>query len=220
LIASLAPKFTKLPPAQRRLWPALRPVAALGFVLYGGTAVSLHLGHRKSVDFDFFHDRPLDIAALRRSLGALKAARTLQQAKDTLVVLASGVKLSFFGGLRFGRVGEPLLTRDAVAQVASLDDLMAHKLKVILQRAEKKDYEDIAAMLRAGVPLARGLAAACLFFGRTFQPAESLKALTWFKDGDLARLARADQHALITAAAATGDLPAVALRSKVLAIPA
>ena len=218
MIASLAPKFTKLPPAQRRLWPALRPAAALGFVLYGGTAVSLHLGHRKSVDFDFFHDQPLDVAGLRRRLGVMEAASTLQQAKDTLVVLASGVKLSFFGGLRFGRVGEPLLTRDGVAQVASLDDLMAHKLKVILQRAEKKDYEDIAALLRAGVPLARGLAAARLFFGSAFQPAESLKALTWFKDGDLARLPVSQRRTLIAAAAAVGELPEIALRSKALAI--
>lgn len=218
MIPGLSPKFTKLPPAQRRLWPRLRPGVALGFVLYGGTAVSLHLGHRRSVDFDFFTDRPLDEAALRRGFDFLESAQTLQQAKDMLVVRALGVKLSFFGGMRFGRVGDPLLTRDGVAEVASLEDLMAHKLKVILQRAERKDYEDIAAMLRAGVPLARGLAAARLFFGGAFQPAESLKALTYFKDGDLPRLAGADRHALIAAASAAGDLPTVALRSKALAI--
>ncbi|MEK6245094.1 MAG: nucleotidyl transferase AbiEii/AbiGii toxin family protein [Pseudomonadota bacterium] len=218
MIASLAPKFTQLPPAQRRLWPVLRPVASLGFVLYGGTAVSLHLGHRKSVDFDFFHDRPLDVEGLRRGFGVLESARTLQQAKDTLVVLASGVKLSFFGGLRFGRVGDPLLTRDGVAQVASLEDLLAHKLKVILQRAEKKDYQDIAAMLGAGVSLARGLAAALLLFGAAFQPAESLKALTYFKDGDLARLPVSQRRALIAAAASVGDLPKIMLRSRTLAI--
>ena len=143
----------------------------------------------------------------------------LQQAKDTLVVRASGVKLSFFGGMRFGRVADPLLTRDGVAQVASLDDLMAHKLKVILQRAEKKDYEDIAAMLNAGISLAHGLAAARLFFGSAFQPAESLKALTYFKDGDLPRMDKAEQRVLIAAAAAVGDLPKVALNSKQLAIP-
>jgi len=124
LIASLAARFTKLPPAQRRLWPRLRPSASLEFVLYGGTAISLHLGHRRSVDFDFFHDRPLDLTALRSAFGCLDSARTLQQTKDTLVVLAAGVKVSFFGGLRFGRVGDPLLTRDGVAEVASLDDLM------------------------------------------------------------------------------------------------
>ena len=219
MIASLAARFTKLPPAQRRLWPRLRPSASLEFVLYGGTAISLHLGHRRSVDFDFFHDRPLDLTALRSAFGCLDSARTLQQTKDTLVVLAAGVKVSFFGGLRFGRVGDPLLTRDGVAVVASLDDLMAHTLKVILERAERRDCEDIAAMLRAGVSLAQGLAAARLLFGAAFQPAESLKALTYFRDGDLPRLARADRSALIAAAAAVGDLPSVALRSHSLAIP-
>ena len=208
-----------MPRAQRRLWPELGPSVALGFVLYGGTAVSLHLGHRRSVDFDFFTDRPLNAAAIRRAFGFAESAKTLQQAKDTLVVMASGVKLSFFGGLRFGRVGDPHLTTDGVAEVASLEDLMAHKLKVILQRAEKKDYADIAAMLRAGHSLARGLAAARLLFGPAFQPAESRKALAYFKDGDLARLSQGDRRTLIAAAAAVGDLPPVALRSRRLAIP-
>ena len=205
--------------AQQRLWPELGPSVALGFVLYGGTAVSLHLGHRRSVDFDFFTDRPLDAAAIRHAFPFARSAKTLQQAKDTLVVLASGVKVSFFGGLGFGRVGDPHLTTDGVAEVASLEDLMAHKLKVILQRAEKKDYADVAAMLRAGHSLSRGLAAARLFFGAAFQPAESLKALAYFKDGDLARLSRNDRHTLIAASAAVGDLPTVALRSRRLAIP-
>lgn len=219
MIPSLAPRFEKLLRTQRQLWPELGPSVALGFVLSGGTAVSLHLGHRRSVDFDFVTDRPLDAAAIRRGFGFAGSAKTLQQAKDTLVVLASGVKLSFFGGLRFGRVGDPHLTTDGVAEVASLEDLIAHKLKVILRRAEKKDYADIAAMLRAGLSLSRGLAAARLFFGTAFQPAESLKALAYFKDGDLARLPRDDRHSLIAASAAVGDLPPVTLRSRRLAIP-
>ena len=208
-----------MPRAQRRLWPELGPSVALGFVLYGGTAVSLHLGHRRSVDFDFFTDRPLNAAAIRRGFEFGGSAKTLQQTKDTLVVLVSGVKLSFFGGLRFGRVGDPHLTTDGVTEVASLEDLMAHKLKVILQRAEQKDYADIAAILRAGHSLSRGLAAARLFFGAAFQPAESLKALAYFKDGDLARLSPDDRHTLISEAAVVDDLPPVALRSRRLAIP-
>ena len=38
-----------------------------------------------------------------------------------------------------------------------LDDLMATKVKVVLPRAEAKDYRDVAAMLNAGVSLSRGL---------------------------------------------------------------
>jgi len=75
------------------------------------------------------------------------------------------VKVSFFGSIGFGRVGEPDLTDDGVMQVASFEDLMATKVKVILQRAEVKDYIDIAAMIKAGVSLSRGMSAASLIFG-------------------------------------------------------
>jgi len=227
-IPTLVPNLTRLPPAQRRLWPELRPSVELGFVLYGGTAISLHLGHRRSVDFDFFRTRPLVKDEIRAAFAFTRRATTLQESKDTLVLSVPGsarregredVKLSFFGGIAFGRVGEPLLCDDGVMRVASLDDLMAHKLKVILQRSERKDYQDIAAMIRAGVQLARGLAAARLSFGTAFQPAASLKALTYFKDGDLATLARGDRSTLIKAAAAVRELPAVKLRSRKLASP-
>ena len=89
---------------------------------------------------------------------------------------------------------------------------------MILQRGEKKDYEDIAAMIRHGVGLARGLAAARLFFGRTFQPAESLKALVYFRDGDLPRLSRVDRATLTGAVSTVRGLPPAELRSKSLSI--
>ena len=47
------PRMDILPSAQRLVWRELRAAAALGFVLYGGTAIALRLGHRFSVDFDF-----------------------------------------------------------------------------------------------------------------------------------------------------------------------
>jgi hypothetical protein len=47
------PQFSILPAEQLRLWPELKPVSGLGYVLYGGTAIALRLGHRTSVDFDF-----------------------------------------------------------------------------------------------------------------------------------------------------------------------
>jgi hypothetical protein len=57
---SFEPKTAILPPAQREIWPQLAPASALSFVLYGGTAVALHLGHRQSLDFDFFGAGPLN----------------------------------------------------------------------------------------------------------------------------------------------------------------
>lgn len=227
MIATLVPKLAKLPPEQKRLWPELRAGVELGFVLYGGTAISLHLGHRASVDFDFFNNRALDKDAIRAAFPFMERATVLQDARDTLVVSAPerhgrsrrAVKVSLFGGLPCGRVGDPLLTRDGVLEVASMDDLMAHQLKVILLRPEKKDYEDIAAMIRAGRSVARGLAAARALFGKAFQPLAALKALVYFEVGDLGALSHADRSTLISAACAVRTLPAFKLRSRSLAIP-
>lgn len=54
------PCFQILPPVQQRLWSELRRAPELGFALYGGTSIALRLGHRRSVDFDFFTPDPLD----------------------------------------------------------------------------------------------------------------------------------------------------------------
>jgi len=61
-------------PAQRQLWHQLDQVPA-EFTLYGGTAIALHLGHRQSVDFDFFGNRPFDPAKLQAAIPFLAGAR-------------------------------------------------------------------------------------------------------------------------------------------------
>lgn len=205
-----------LPEAQRRLWPKLRPTVQLGLVLYGGTAIALRLGHRSSVDFDFFTDQALDRIAIHTACPFLDRSQVLQDQPDTLtVVVPCGdscdfpVKVSFCGAIGFGRVGEPELTDDQVLQVASLDDLMATKLKVLLQRVEAKDYQDIAALIKAGVRLDRGLAAAREMYGHRFQPSECLKALVYFEGGDLNTLARPERETLIQAVNAVRELPTV-----------
>jgi len=210
-----------LPSAQQRLWPQLRSASDLGFTLYGGTAIALRLGHRDSVDFDFFSEKPLDRETIKAAFPFVARSTTIQDQGNTWVVLVPDgdsekdhVKISFFGTIAFGRVGEPDFTDDGVLQVASFDDLMATKVKVVLQRAEAKDYRDVAAMVKAGVSLSRGLASARLLFGPNFQPSESLKALVYFNDGDLKTLTIAEKTALVEAVKAVRDLPDVTLVSK------
>ena len=219
------PKLDVLPVSQRNLWPSLEPVTRLGFVLYGGTAIALRLGHRVSVDFDFFTDQKLDHSRLEREVPFLRAAHILHETPDILTVMAGGVslpeprvKVSFFGGIDFGRVAEPDITSDSVAQVASLSDLMATKLKVMLQRTELKDYLDIAALLRAGINLDYGLSAARALYRNAFQPSESLKALVWFEGGDVDQLGSADRTLLLHAVERSGDLPEVAVVAGSLAL--
>ncbi len=217
------PRLDILSPSQRRIWGELHEASVLGFVLYGGTAIALRLGHRTSADFDFFTDRPIDRRALEEALPFWPRSMVLQDAVDTLALLVPAgktrVKVSFFAGLRIGRVGKPEWTEDGVLHVASLDDLMATKLKVLPQRVESKDYLDLAAMLESGADLATGLAAARKLYGGTFQPHECLKALVYFEGGDLLSLRRAIRSTLIKAASSVRELPNVRLLARTLSLP-
>ncbi len=180
------PHLDILPSAQRSLYPELQP-ARRGFALYGGTAIALRLGHRASVDFDFFSHDPLNVDSLFEQLPFLERSEVLQRDPNTLTVsLERGepVKLSFFGGITFGRVGEPDETEDGTLLVASQLDLLATKLKVLLQRVEAKDYLDIEALLRAGIELKDGLGAARTLYGSQFPPMDCVKALAYFDEGD------------------------------------
>ncbi len=61
--------------------------------------------------------------------------------------------------------------------------------------------------------LSVGLAAARVMFGPNFQPSESLKALVYFKNGDLKALSKTEKDTLTAAVSAVGDLPDVAILS-------
>ncbi len=163
-------------------------------MLYGGTAVALYLGHRTSVDFDFFRSAPLDKKEIEASFAFVRDAETIQEAENTLVIMAvmpSGpVRVSFFANMNIGRINEPLQTNDSTLLVASMEDLLVTKLKSILDRAEAKDYRDISAMLSAGVSLEKALGAFAKMYGK--DPGLLLRAIGFFKDGDLPSLPAAD----------------------------
>lgn len=202
-----------LPASQRALLPSLAPLIGLGFVLYSGTAVALRYGHRVSVDFDFFTDRPLDRDALVEALPWMAKAETIQSARDTLVVLTrhgrsrSTVKVSFFGGLSFGRVGRPEPTVDGFLRLASVRDLFATKLKALFDRVEPKDYVDIAEMLKNGAKLRQALSDASVLFGPMFAPAEALRILCWYGEPELASLLDVTRRLLTDAARTAWEKP-------------
>lgn len=212
--ARFNPRINILPAAQQEIWPQLARAPELSFVLYRGTAVALQLGHRTSVDFDFFRTPSLDKRQIAACFPFMRSAHTIQEDENTLVVgaaMPSGpVKVSFFGGITIGRINDPLSTDDAVLRVASLDDLLATKLKAILDRAEAKDYCDISALLSSGVSLERGLGAFEKMYGK--DPGLPLRAIGFFQDGDLPSLSKADQDVLRSARDRVSKVPAVVLR--------
>ena len=106
---------------------------------------------------------------------------------------ASGARC---GTVSFGRIQDPESTHDRVLRVASPEDLLATKLKVVMQRIETKDYQDIAALVAAGHSLADGLGATQALFGNTFSPVDCLRALEYFEDPLLDDLSLLDRTIL------------------------
>ena len=183
-----SPRLDILAAPQRRIWPELNAVPA-DFVLYGGTAVALHLGHRRSDDFDFFGSLPFSPGVLARTLPFLAEGRIVQQAPSTLSVIVDRggpVNVSFFGVPNLARLRQPQMVRETGLRIASLLDLAGTKASVVQQRAEAKDYVDIDAILRlTQIDLAAALAAAMAIYGKQFNPQITLKALSYFEDGNL-----------------------------------
>lgn len=207
-MTKFTPHIATFPEPQQNIWPQLSPVSQRGFVLYGGTALSLQLAHRVSVDFDFFSKHSFQNTEIFKFLPFLKGSDIEQSDINTLSVRTKDdVKISFFGGISFGRVGNPLTCADNGIQVASMDDLMATKLKALFDRCAAKDYADISAMIQAGVSVAKGLASAREMFGSEFQPVIALKAMTCFEGGDLNEVRQKDRAILITAARKVGVIP-------------
>ena len=188
-------------PAQRRLWDELGDVPPQ-FTLYGGTAIALYLGHRESIDFDFFGSESFNPQQLYTSVPFLKGAEIVQQAPNTLTCLVErdgNVQVSFLGVPDMTVLREPLQV-DSGVRIASLIDLAGMKAAVVQQRAEAKDYLDLHALInQEAIDLPMALAAASRIYSDSFQPQLTLKALTYFGDGDLHTLAESVRLGLVEA---------------------
>lgn len=196
------PRLDILPPAQRRFWPELVAIPK-DFVLYGGTALALHLGHRESADFDFFGCRKFEVRTLETGIPFLAGAKIIQRAEDTLTALVERggpVRISFFGVPELQRLAAPLVVKENGVQIASLLDLAGTKASVIQVRAQARDYVDMDALMTLGrVGLSSALAAAAKIYGPSFNPQITLKALSYFDDGNLRDLPEAMKLRLATA---------------------
>jgi hypothetical protein len=120
-----------------------------GFYLAGGTAVALHLGHRRSVDLDWFTASavadPLAQAARMRGEGL--ALQDVETERGTLHAQVDGVRVSLIE-YRYPLLRETEPLGDTGARVAALDDLGAMKLAAVAQRGTRRDFVDVHALAK------------------------------------------------------------------------
>lgn len=179
--------------AQRRAALALAPLLDDDVYLAGGVAVGLTLGHRTSLDLDFFvpHDFDADRLA-ERLLSCLPPeahARETGRARGTLHLEVGGVPVSILS-YRYRLLEEPRASASLPVRVASLEDLLCMKLSAIAGRGAAKDFWDLDALLSYGV--ARGsLAIAIELFAKKYPTIDTghlLRSLAYFGEADAAPL--------------------------------
>jgi len=112
------------------------------FYLAGGTALALQLGHRLSVDLDFFsptEDIPTLRPALEKALAPFQPILA-DSAWGNLVYLAQNVRVGFYG---YGYELTAPLVETPEARLASVEDIALMKLDALLARAARKDFYDL-----------------------------------------------------------------------------
>lgn len=163
-----------------------------GFYLVGGTALALQIGHRKSIDFDFVTAKSFNTLSLETDLRKiLSDLRVIQVEKNTLSILSTRVKLSFFGGYQY-KLLKPL-DKTAIFPLASLEDILAMKILAIIHRGgfEVKDYVDLAALLKYKKYELKKILQICRSkFGKEFNLSLAVKAIFYTKDLDSEKIAR------------------------------
>ena len=120
-----------------------------GFYLAGGTALALQIGHRESIDFDFFCEKEIDTHRLwdsaEASFGVGQARVVLQDEGALIFVTHSGVNVSFYR-YRHPHV-VPLLVSDSF-DMAHMRDIAVMKLDAMTRRTVQKDYVDMYFILQ------------------------------------------------------------------------
>ncbi len=136
-------------PAMRRVLQGFGQMSlSHEFYLAGGTALALQIGHRISVDLDFF-SATQDIPALAEPLRAALqpfAPVLADSAWGNLVFLAENARVGFYG---YGyELVAPMVEADGT-KLASVADIALMKMDALLSRASRKDFHDLYAICQS-----------------------------------------------------------------------
>lgn len=163
---------------RQKVWNALKNFSRLG-VLGGGTALALQLGHRKSLDFDFFCPKPIEEDLLIKAKKRFGNIEVLLNSSDELTFLTSeGVKITF---LYYPFEFKHKLFLDGL-YLLRVCDIAAAKAYTLNRRGNFKDYVDLYFILKSGVPLKRIIEDARAIYGNLFSEKLFLSQLLYTKD--------------------------------------
>jgi hypothetical protein len=158
-------------------------LAGDGFFLVGGTALAIQIGHRRSIDLDFFTRESFDPDGILEALSAAIPPYRIVvggRAAHTLNLTLCEIKVDL---IRYSYpLLEPLIEADGYTLLA-LPDIAAMKLAAITNRGSKKDFVDIYFLLnRYSIQELLG------FYQRKFPDHDSffvIRSLAYFEDAEM-----------------------------------
>ena len=112
--------------------------------LVGGTALALQLGHRKSIDLDFFGTVDCEAEYLRESIAGIASLTTLKESPHIHIYIVDGIKVDIVN-YKYPWLDDVVLEQGL--RLASVSDIAAMKITAIIGRGTKKDFIDIAFLL-------------------------------------------------------------------------
>ncbi len=152
------------------------------FHLVGGTAIALHIGHRRSIDFDLFTNSPLVRYRLKKMLEQIPFSQVLLfEDYDQLHVQINSVKLTFFS-FPFS-VPHPVKI-DSIISMPELISLAAMKAFALGRRSKWKDYVDLYFIIKDHYPIQEISREANIIFSTQFSEKLFREQLAFHKDID------------------------------------
>lgn len=136
-----------LSPEQKDLLPLVNKFKRK-FYLVGGTAIALHLGHRMSIDYDLFCEKPFSVTDVLRKIEAFspkQSYKIIYRDDAQLHLLINGVKLTFYHYPYVVPVSSEYLKE---IKMPSLLSLAAMKALALGGRNKWKDYVDLYFLLK------------------------------------------------------------------------
>lgn len=151
------------------------------FYLAGGTALAIQLGHRKSIDLDFFSQKSFPIFRMEKELSLIGKYVLEKKDEDTLDGLLDNVKISFF---RYDyKQLYPFVEFEGI-KIADEQDIACMKIDAISSRGSKKDFIDLYFLLEK-----YNLSELIIFFEQKysdikFNKMHIFKSLIYFDDAE------------------------------------
>lgn len=152
------------------------------FYLVGGTAVALHIGHRRSIDFDLFSHAQLNKSRIKSKLMRIPFSQIpIFEDFDQMHLMINNVKLTFFSYPY--SILHPVNV-SSVLSMPSLLSLAAMKAFALGRRAKWKDYVDLYFILHDYYTVQEICKEAEKIFSRQFSEKLFRQQLSFHKDID------------------------------------